>query len=86
MGLQITAQVLCDNCNGINTPATPLVNQDAPLPNDWCRVQGYANTSNGNSEAIDGYYCPICVVQQGTKALVKKTADISSDLTEPEQS
>lgn len=78
MGLQITASVLCDNCN---TTTSPLQNPDAPLPNDWCRVQGYVNISNGSSVGIDGYFCPTCVTAQGTKALVKKTADISSGLT-----
>ena len=83
MGLVITASVLCDNCNGAQTPATPLQSADSPLPNDWCRIQGYANISNGASESIDGYFCPVCVASQGTKALLKKTADISTDLTVP---
>lgn len=81
MGLQITASILCDNCNGANTPLTPLQSAEAPLPNSWCRVQGYANISNGDSESINGYFCPPCVTAQGTKALVKKAADLSSDLT-----
>lgn len=81
MGLNITASVKCDNCNGVNTPDAQLQSPDDPLPNSWCRVQGYANTSNGTSEAINGYFCPVCVTSQGTKALVKKTADISPDLT-----
>lgn len=78
MGLLITASVLCDNCNVTNAP---LQDPSAPLPNDWCRVQGYANISNGSSEAIDGYFCPACVTAQGTRALTKKAADISSGLT-----
>lgn len=81
MGLNITAAVLCDNCNGAQTPSTPLQSPEAPLPNNWLRVQGYANISNGTSEPIDGYFCPLCVGSQGTKALVKKAADISPDLT-----
>lgn len=80
MGLIITAEVLCDNCN---TTQAALPSADAPLPNDWCRVQGYANISNGESEAINGYFCPACVAAQGTKNLVKKTADVSSNLTSP---
>lgn len=83
MGLQITASILCDNCNGSNTPLTSIQSPDAPLPNGWCRVQGYANISNGSSESIDGFFCPVCVASQGTMSLVKKTADISSDLTGP---
>lgn len=81
MGLQITASVLCDNCVGSITPLTPIQSPDAPLPEGWCRTQGYANISGGESEAVDGYFCPPCVTQQGTRALVKKAADISPDLT-----
>lgn len=86
MGLTISAQVSCDNCNGVNTPNASLSDPGAPLPNSWCRVQGYANISNGDSEAIDGYFCPVCVTTQGTRALVKKTADVNDDLTDPEES
>lgn len=80
MGLVINASVLCDNCNGAQTPSTQLQNQDAPLPANWLRVQGYANVSSGTSDSIDGYFCPVCVGAQGIKALVKKAADVSSDL------
>lgn len=78
MGLVITASVLCDNCN---VATVPLQNADAPLPNDWMRVQGYANVSGGASDSINGYFCPVCITDQGIKALVKKAADVSPDLT-----
>ncbi len=78
MGLSIVASVLCDNCN-VTTASQASV--DAPLPDGWCRAQGYVNMSNGESAAVDGFFCPGCVTAQGTKALVKKAADISSNLT-----
>ena len=81
MGLKVTASVLCDNCN---VTTAPLQAMDAPLPNDWCRIQGYANVSGGASDALDGYFCPACVEAQGLKALVTKAADISPDLNQPE--
>lgn len=81
MGLNITAEVECDNCNGSQTPAQSMQTPDAPLPANWARVQGYANVSGGASEAINGYFCPVCIASVGLKGLVKKAADVSPDLT-----
>lgn len=78
MGMKITAAVSCDNCNG---PDTQMQSPDAPLPVSWGRVQGYANISGGDSQTLDGYFCPVCISALGTRALVKKAADISEDLT-----
>lgn len=78
MGLQIDASILCDNCN---LTTASLEGPDAPLPNDWLRVQGYA-ISNDSSVAIEGYFCPQCIASVGSRALVKKAADISSGLTD----
>lgn len=78
MGLQVNATILCDNCN-ITTASMESV--DAPLPNDWIHVQGYA-ISNDSSVPVEGYFCPQCIASVGSRALVKKAADISSGLTE----
>lgn len=79
MGLTIHASVLCDNCNVVTTDLSSV---DAPLPESWMRVQGYANISAGTSDAIIGYFCPTCVGAVAVKDLVKKAADVSPDLTQ----
>lgn len=79
MGITISATVLCDNCN-ITTVG--LASPDVPLPNGWMRVQGYASVSSGNSLGVNGYFCPTCVGAVSSKELVKKSADVSPDLTE----
>lgn len=78
MGLVIQASVLCDNCS---TTREDLVSIDAPMPAAWMTMQGYANVSDGSSAAILGYFCPGCVDQQGTRALVQKAVDLTPDLT-----
>lgn len=76
MGLVITASVSCDNCNGAQTPNAEIEDPTSPPPATWCRVQGYVNISGGASDAINGYFCPVCIVALGIKDLVKKSADI----------
>lgn len=75
MGLIISASLLCDNDN---TATTALPSADAPLPDGWLKVEGYANIGGGESNPIIGYFCPACVASQGIKALAKKADDVSN--------
>lgn len=79
MGLIVTASVLCDKCLTTNIG---LPDRDAPLPDGWLEVQGYATTFGGDASRLVGYFCATCITANGTRELVKKTAEISADLTE----
>lgn len=74
MGLIIVASLLCDNCNVVTAN---LASADAPMPESWMRVQGYATVTNAPCAGIDGYFCPTCVGDFSVKDLVKKAADVS---------
>lgn len=78
MGLQITARLVCDKCN---VTTANLDSVDAPIPDGWMKDQGYANIAGGVSAALIGYYCDSCIQANGTKSLVKGTADMCPDLT-----
>lgn len=75
MGLIISASLLCDNCN---TNTVPLASADAPLPDGWLKVSGYATMGGGDANAIMGYFCQVCIASQGVNALAKKADDISN--------
>jgi hypothetical protein len=82
VGLIITAKLQCDKDGQTQID---IASEDAPIPDGWCKIQGYSNIGNGASAALTGYFCPTCVNTYGTKSLVSTTADLCPDLTAPAQ-
>lgn len=78
MALIIEASLICNKCN---STTVSLASADAPIPEGWMKHSGYSIISGSATIALLAHYCPACIVANGTRSLIKTTADNNSDLT-----
>jgi len=77
MGLEIVSTAFCDKCGVVI-----VVMNNGALPDGCLNLQGYASIVAGETHAIVGLFCAVCVAAEGKLALAKLSVDLCPGLNE----